>query len=144
MNLPNPLTAYDELFFSIGAYNVIKLTVGVHRQAWVSGNAIFVDVHVSNRSTKKVKRIDLLLEKVTTLYHHAAASTRFEAASHLRLPDKTIKEIAARSTIKKARHGWQGIDPQSQETWTWRLEVPPGLVTIDAGTVLPIKLTATI
>ena len=135
MNLPNPLTAHDELFFSFGVQDVIKLTAGVHRQTWLSGTAIFVDIHVSNHSSKAVKRIDFQLEEVITFYHHAAASTRVEAATHLRIPDRSTKALAAKGNIKKARHGWQGIRSQSHEGWTSRLDVPSGLVTIDEGMV---------
>ena len=134
MNLPNPLTADDELF-SFGVQHIIKLTAGVHRQTWVSGTAIFIDIHVSNYSSRAVKRIDFQLEEVITFYHHAAASTRVEAATHLRIPDRSIKTLAAKSTIKKAHHGWQGIRSQSHEAWTSRLDVPSGLVTVDEGMV---------
>lgn len=134
VNLPNPLTASDELFLSkLGTLKVIRLTAGVHRQTWVSGIAMFVDVHISNSSSKTVKKIEFQVEKVTTFYDHAAAATNTEMAGHLRLPDHTKKEIVARSSVKMARNGWQGVPPQSQDIRTCRLDLPGGLVTIDTG-----------
>ena len=134
VNLPNPLTASDELRSSnFGTHDLIKLTAGIHRQTWVSGTALFVDVHVSNSSRKTVKKIELHLERATTFYDHAAASTNLEVATHLRLPDRTEKELLAKRSTKKARHGWQGILPQSQDVGTYYVDIPPGLATIDTG-----------
>jgi len=128
------LTASDDLRFSnFGTHNLIKLTAGVHRQTWVSGTAIFVDVHISNSSQKTVKKIELQLERATTFYDHAAASTNVEVATHLRLPDRTEKEVLAKRSTRKARHGWQGILPQSQDVGTYFVDIPPGLATIDTG-----------
>ena len=135
VNLPNPLTASDELFLSkLGTHKVIRLTAGVHRQTWVSGIAMFVDVHISNSSSKTVRKIEFQLEKVTTFYDYAAAATKTEIATHLRLPDRTEKEIVARSSVKKARNGWHGVLPQSQDIRTCRLDVPAGLITVNTGT----------
>jgi len=134
VNLPNPLTASDELRLSaFGTHNLIKLTAGVHRQTWVSGTALFVDVHVSNSSQKTVKKIELQLERATSFFYHAAASTNVEVGTHLRLPDRTEREVLAKRSTKKARHGWQGILPQSQDVGTYFVDIPPGLATIDTG-----------
>ena len=135
MNLPDPLTAADEIYFSrFGTHDMIKLTAGIHRQIWVSGVALFVDVHISNSSQKTVKRLELQLERAVTFYHHAAASTDAEVASHLRLPDRTEKAVVARCSSNRQHHGWQGIPPQSQDVRTYSLDIPPGLATIDTGT----------
>jgi hypothetical protein len=135
VNLPSPLTASDELRFSrYSTYEVIKLTAGVHRQTWVSGTAMFIDVHVSNSSQKSVKKLELQLEKVTTFYDHAAAATTDEQATHLRLPDRTEKEVVARRIIKKERHGWWGTSPQFEDVATYHVDVPIGLTTVDTGT----------
>ena len=134
MNLLNPLTAEDELKLSkTSVHETVKFTAGLHRQTWVSGIAIFVDVHILNSSQKTVRKIELQLERVTAFYNHAPAVTSEEIAAHLRLPDRTEKEIVASRSTKKARHGWQGIAPMSQDVRTCYLEVPSGLVTIDTG-----------
>lgn len=135
MNLPSPLTADDQLHFpKHGAHEVIKLTAGVHRQTWVSGIALFVDVYAANRSRHKtIKKLEVHLEKATTFYDHAPACTHAEVANHLRLPDRTEKEIVAKTTVRRSRHGWPGILPQSHDERTCSLVVPPGLVTIDTG-----------
>ncbi|MCJ1478330.1 hypothetical protein MMC13_007008 [Lambiella insularis] len=140
VNLPYPLTASDELRFSkYGAHDMVKMTAGIHRQTWVSGIALFVDIHVSNSSQKTIKRIDLQLERATTFYDHAPASTSVEVATYLRLPDKTVREILLKRALKKERHGWQGISPQSQDVRTCYLDIPPGLATIDTGRFFGIR-----
>lgn len=94
---------------------------------------MFVDVHVSNSSDIIVKKLELQLLKVTTYFNYSAAATKVETADHLRLPDVTHREVVARSSLKKARHGWQGVTPHSQDVRTFRLQIPTGLVTVDAG-----------
>ena len=134
VSLPRPLTAYDELLFPGGAgHQAIKITAGLHRQTWVSGIPMFVDVHISNTSRKTIKRIELQLERATVYFNSAGAATNSEATNHLRLPDRTEKEIMLRAVVKKSRHGWEGIPPQSHEAQTRDLDVPVGLVTIETG-----------
>ncbi|MCJ1387741.1 hypothetical protein MMC18_000584 [Xylographa bjoerkii] len=140
LNLASPLTASEEIHFSrFGIHDTIKLTAGVHRQTWVSGIALFVDVHISNSSQRTVKKIDLQLEKATTFYSYAPASTQAEMAAHLRLPDKTEKETMVKRSIKKGHHGWRGILPQSQDVRTCQLDIPPGLATIDTGRFFGVR-----
>ena len=134
VNLPNPLIAEDEISLSkTGAYEVVKLTAGVHRQTWVSGVAIFVDVHISNSSEKVVRKVELALEKATLFFPFVSPSTRVENADYLRLPYRTDKEIIVRGAIKRGQHGWHGVLPHSQETRTCYLEIPRGIATIDTG-----------
>ncbi|MCJ1432271.1 hypothetical protein MMC27_001627 [Xylographa pallens] len=140
VNLASPLIASDEIYSSrFGVRDAIKLTAGVHRQTWVSGIALFVDVHISNSSRRTVKKIELQLERATTFYNYAPASTQAELAAHLRLPDKTEKETLVKRSIKKGHHGWSGIPPQSQDIRTCQLDIPPGLATIDTGRFFGVR-----
>jgi hypothetical protein len=60
MSLQSPLTASDEyLRHRDHGIETIEVTASLHRQVWVSGTSIFVDVAVSNKSKKTVKRIEL-------------------------------------------------------------------------------------
>ncbi|MCJ1399537.1 hypothetical protein MMC11_002739, partial [Xylographa trunciseda] len=139
VNLASPLTANDEIHFSrYGVHDAIKLTAGVHRQTWVSGIALFVDVHISNSSRRTIRKIELLLERATTFYNYAPASTQAEVAAFLRLPDKTEKEVLVKQSIKRGHHGWRGILPQSQDVRTYQLDIPPGLATIDTDMPVPV------
>ena len=134
MNLPFPLTASGQLYFpKLGRHKVIKLTAGVHRQTWISGAPMFTDVHVSNSSPKHVRKITVGLEKVTIFYAHAAATTSCGPAEHLRVPDRTDREVLAKTCIKMARHDWQGIPPDSHNARSLSLTIPQGLVTVSTG-----------
>ena len=103
---------------------------------------MFVDVHVSNSSDIIVKKLELQLLKVTTYFNYSAAATKVETADHLRLPDVTHREVVARSSLKKARRGWQGVIPHSQDVRTFRLPIPTGLVTVDAGKYTTVSCMA--
>jgi hypothetical protein len=51
MSLPSPLTASDEWVKPRETtIEVVRVTAGLHRQVWVSGTSIYVDVHVANNS----------------------------------------------------------------------------------------------
>lgn len=71
MSLPSPLTASDEYIKPRDSnLEVIRLTAGLHRQVWVSGTSIYVDVHILNNSRKTIKRIELQLERDILCYKH--------------------------------------------------------------------------
>lgn len=71
MSLPSPLTASDEWVKPRDAsVEVVRVTAGLHRQVWVSGTSIYVDVHISNSSRKTIRRIELQLERDLLCYKH--------------------------------------------------------------------------
>jgi len=71
VSLPSPLTASDEYTRPRdSSIEVVKVTAGLHRQVWVSGTSIYVDVHVANNSRKNIKRIELQLERDILCYKH--------------------------------------------------------------------------
>jgi hypothetical protein len=75
--LPKPLLASDSISIQSGAQvQHVQLTAGLHRQIWVNGSMIFVDVHVANKSPKTMKKIEIPLIKTTLSYSHLAAVTR--------------------------------------------------------------------
>lgn len=134
VSLPNSSTACDGVLFSRGAdLQVIKLTAGFHRQTWVSGMTLFVNVHNPNSNRKTIKRVKLQLGKATFYYDHAAASTTTEAANRLKYQKRTEKDILQTVATKKARQGREGIPAQSEEIRARDIAVPAGLVTMDAG-----------
>jgi len=137
INLPNPLTAYDELELpSVGETGSIKLTAGLHRQTWLSGISIWVDVHISNTTKKTVRKMEVQLEKVTLFYDHSGASAIAEDTVHLRLPDRKDMQIVSSWVLKKSSRGWKGVVPKSSEARTIEVDVPKGLVTVNTGTQL--------
>ena len=71
MSLPSPLTASDEWVKARETtLDVVKVTAGLHRQVWVSGTSIYVDVHIVNNSRKVIKKIELQLERDILCYKH--------------------------------------------------------------------------
>jgi hypothetical protein len=75
MSRPSPLTASDEYVrYKEHGNETIKVTAGLHRQVWVSGTSIFVDVHIANNSKKWIKRLELQLERDVLCYKHVGTS----------------------------------------------------------------------
>ena len=71
MSLPSPLTASDEWIKPRETtVDVVRVTAGLHRQVWVSGTCIYVDVHIVNNSRKSIKKIELQLERDILCYKH--------------------------------------------------------------------------
>lgn len=129
LNLPNPLVVTEEVQMSHrSGVETVELTAGVHRQTWISGYPLFVDVRVSNRASKVVKKVELQLERSTFVYAHAAPSDEAGLHNTLRLPDRCEKEIL----LKVEFSDWQ-IQPRSRELKTCSLPIPSGLVSVDAG-----------
>jgi hypothetical protein len=56
--------ASDSISIQSGAQvQHVKLTAGLHRQIWVNGSMIFIDIHVANKSPKTMKKIEIQLIK---------------------------------------------------------------------------------
>lgn len=131
VNLPHPLLASDELQFSKRtSTQKIKLIAGLHRQTWISGYPVFIDIHIENRSNKTVKRVDLQLERTILFYNYSAPSTGAMSADLLRLPDHLTKEIVLEKALLD---GFHGVRPFSEDFRTCSLELPAGLVSIETG-----------
>jgi hypothetical protein len=74
MSLPSPLTASDEWIKTRDVtVEIVKVTAGLHRQVWVSGTSIYVDVHITNNSRKTIKKIELQLERDILCYKHVCS-----------------------------------------------------------------------
>lgn len=132
VNLSNPLLVSDELQTRLGSHasrNII-VAAGLHRQTWISGYLLFVDVHIDNKSTRDVKKLELQLEKTTTFHDFSAPSTSKGSADQLRLPDRMEKEVVAR---KEVTDGFRGVRGSTQDFRTCQIEIPTGLVSVETG-----------
>lgn len=137
VNLASPLLATDELHIpGAGRLSSVKLTAGIHRQTWISGYVVFVDVLINNSSHKTVNKVRIQLEKATVLFNSAAASTRNGVADTLRLPDRCDKEIVRRMTMKASQ---DAVAPDSETVRTCRLDLPGGLASIDTGRFFGVR-----
>ncbi|KAL8849227.1 MAG: hypothetical protein Q9221_005757 [Calogaya cf. arnoldii] len=135
LNLPNPLVVTEEVQTSHrGSLETVELTAGVHRQTWITGYPLFVDVRIENRGSKVVKKIELQLERLTFVYAHAAPSEEHGLGDTLRLPDRCEKEVI----LKVSCQTWQ-VQPQSCDLKTCSLSIPPGLVSVDAGRFFGVR-----
>lgn len=139
-SLPSPLIASDEL--SIQRWcggELLKITAGLHRQVWVSGSSIFVDVHMSNKTRKAVKRIDLALERDILCYRHAAAATLEKAAGQARIFESNDRLTLVRSSQRQNTDGWKGMEAYTSDTRTCELELPRGHATVRCGKYFEVR-----
>jgi hypothetical protein len=138
-SLPSPLLAADTLYLAKEPeIQTVKLTAGLHRQTWVNGAKIFIDIHVANNTARSLKKIEVQLEKTTLWYTHAPAGTFEKSANHLRLPKRSDTEIVSGTTVKKS-DTWQGVPSHSSEVRTIELEAPRGHVTISTGRYFEVR-----
>ncbi|KAL5449068.1 hypothetical protein PMIN05_001521 [Paraphaeosphaeria minitans] len=140
MSLPSPLTASEEWMKPRDTtLEIVRLTAGLHRQVWVSGTSIYVDVHVANNSRKSIKKIELHLERDILCYKHAAASTMEKSASQARIFDSNEKSILSKAIIKQGAAGWHGVPAHSSHVRTCDLEVPRGHATVKCGKYFEVR-----
>ncbi|KAF2403596.1 hypothetical protein EJ06DRAFT_553869 [Trichodelitschia bisporula] len=140
MSLPSPLTASDEYVrHRDHGPETIKVTAGLHRQVWVSGTSIFVDVHVANGSKKTIKRLDLQLERDILCYKHAAAWTLEKDASQARIFDNNERTILCKAALKHGHAGWTGVSANSTDLRTCDLDLPRGLATVKCGKFFEVR-----
>ncbi|KAL8636232.1 MAG: hypothetical protein Q9228_006354, partial [Teloschistes exilis] len=138
LNLPNPLVVTDEIQSSHRkSLETVKLTAGIHRQTWISGYPLFVDVRIANGGNKAIRKVELQLERSTFVYTHTAPADEEGLGALLRMPDKCGKEIL----VKAMCPDWQ-ISGQSHDLRTCRLQIPSGLVSVDEGKQLCPRLRA--
>ena len=114
----------------------ISFTAGIHRQTWISGYLLFVDLQINNQSSKSIRKIELQLEKATIYYVHSAPSLGTDSAETLRLPDRMEKEVIITKSVLEA---FQCIRPLSQDFRTVQIELPTGLVSIETGRFFGIR-----
>lgn len=139
-SLTSPLTASDEICVSRPTgQEVLRVTAGLHRQVWVSGSSIFVDVHISNKTHKPVKKLDLTLERDILCYKHVAAATLEKSAGQARIFESNEQAILARATFKPGLSGWHGVEPHTSDTRTCELELPRGHGTVRCGKYFEVR-----
>ncbi|KAL6709321.1 hypothetical protein ACN47E_001728 [Coniothyrium glycines] len=140
MSLPSPLTASDEWIKPReSTIDTVRVTAGLHRQVWVSGTCIYVDVHIVNNSQKTVKRIELQLERDILCYKHVAASTMEKSAGQARIFDSNERSILSKSLVKPGSAGWHGVSKHQTHIRTCSLDVPRGHATVKCGKYFEVR-----
>ncbi|KAF2030600.1 hypothetical protein EK21DRAFT_111691 [Setomelanomma holmii] len=140
MSLPSPLTASDEhVKPRDSTVEVVRVTAGLHRQVWVSGTSIYVDVHIANNSRKMIKKIELQLERDILCYKHAAASTMEKSAGQARIFDSNERSVLSKSVVKHGSAGWHGVPTHHTHIRTCDLELPRGHATVKCGKFFEVR-----
>lgn len=141
-SLPSPLIASDELSLQRwSTVETLSLTAGLYRQVWVSGGSIFVDLHISNKTHKPVKRVELSLERDVLCYKHAAVATLEKASgqAQARISESNDRMILAKSTHREDCDGWSGTEAYTSDARTCELLVPRGHATVKCGKYFEVR-----
>ncbi|KAF2231316.1 hypothetical protein EV356DRAFT_535589 [Viridothelium virens] len=145
MSLPSPLTATDTFSMrrTTGLEN-ITVEAGLHRQVWVSGTSVFVDVSVDNNSRKPVKKVGLQLERAVLCYKHAAASTSEKSAGQARIFDSNERIVLSKSYFKHGTNGWNEFAAFTTNARTFELALPRGHATVRCGKYFEVRFFLTV
>jgi hypothetical protein len=139
-SLPSPLIASDELSLQRwGTVETLNLTAGLYRQVWVSGSSIFVDLHVSNKTHKPVKRVELSLERNILCYRHAVAATLEKTSGQARISESNDRLILTKSTHRNDCDGWSGTEAYTPDARTCELLIPRGHATVKCGKYFEVR-----
>ncbi|KAM0719838.1 hypothetical protein Q7P37_003973 [Cladosporium fusiforme] len=139
-SLTSPLVASDELSLQRwGTIEILNLTAGLYRQVWVSGSSIFVDVHVSNKTYKPVKRVELALERAVLCYKHAAAATMEKATGQARISESSERLVLAKSIHRHDCERWNATEAYTSDARTCELQVPRGHATVKCGKYFEVR-----
>lgn len=141
MSLPSPLTATEDYVrHSETSIQRMRVTAGLHRQVWVSGQNIFVDVHIANHTRKTIKRVELQLERDILCYKHAAAATMEKSVSQARIFDSNERTILNKVVFKQhSGSNWNGVPAHSTDVRTYDLELPRGHATVKCGKFFEVR-----
>jgi len=134
------LTAYDEIAMPKGGeLDRIRLTAGLHRQVWVSGTSIFVDVHIANDARKTLKKLELAVERDILCYRHAAAATLEQSAGQARIFQEREQTILSKTVLKPGANGWIGVKPYTSLVRTCEVNIPRGHSTVRCGKFFEVR-----
>ena len=117
----------------------MRLAAGLHRQVWVSGTSIFVDVHIANDTRKTLKKLELSIERDILCYRHAAAATLEKSASQARIFQDKEQTILSKSVLKPGTNGWSGAKPNTSMVRTCEVDIPRGHATVRCGKFFEVR-----
>jgi len=122
-----------------GELDRIRLTAGLHRQVWVSGTSIFVDVHIANDARKTLKKLELAVERDILCYKHAAAATLQQSAGQARIFQDREQTILSKAVLKPGANGWIGVKPYTSLVRTCEVDIPRGHSTVRCGKFFEVR-----
>lgn len=122
-----------------GELDRIRLTAGLHRQVWVSGTSIFVDVHIANDARKTLKKLELAVERDILCYRHAAAATLQQSAGQARIFQDREQTILSKAVLKPGASGWIGVKPYTSLVRTCEVDIPRGHSTVRCGKFFEVR-----
>jgi len=122
-----------------GELDRIRLTAGLHRQVWVSGTSIFVDVHIANDARKILKKLELAVERDILCYRHAAAATLEQSAGQARIFQDREQTILSKAVLKPGTNGWIGVKPYTSLVRTCEVDIPRGHSTVRCGKFFEVR-----
>lgn len=136
--LPEPIKASSSKSFFFGGDGKVALTASVHRDKWIAGQKLYVNVDIRNDTNKRVKAITLSLIRTTATFRPKPSAAKASKSGNeddaAACQTQTNKKKIAETTLeggKKASKGdftargnWLGVDKQSKAEFMHSLVVP--------------------
>ncbi|GAA5835446.1 hypothetical protein JCM9279_004542 [Rhodotorula babjevae] len=117
-----PLTADASKSLFMGGSGKVTLHASLHRETWVAGQRCYVEVRVSNESSKKVKALTLALIRTTAVYRSASRTAAHgprdpygfgveavPAPSSEPTQTQTTRKKVAETTLELGKKGTKGV-----------------------------------
>ncbi|GAA5901477.1 hypothetical protein JCM8208_001813 [Rhodotorula glutinis] len=150
-----PLTADASKSLFMGGSGKVTLHASLHRETWVAGQRCYVEVRVSNESSKKVKALTLALIRTTAVYRSTSCTSSHgsrdpygfgvdavPASSSEPTQTQTTRKKVAETTLELGKKGtkgvtakgsWLGVDAGESADFAPSFLIPEDALTIARG-----------
>ncbi|CAD6897733.1 unnamed protein product [Tilletia laevis] len=149
---PKPLVSQAEKGLFMGGSGKVLLTASLHRPTWVAGQRVYVNIAVSNETSKKVKNLHLALVRTVTLFRpkpefNVGFSVPVDPTESYIDPDacttSTTRKKICEETVELGQKGtkgsvtargwWTGVDPGCSLDVSHYMTIPADALTISRG-----------
>ncbi|GAA5996399.1 uncharacterized protein JCM10292_007582 [Rhodotorula paludigena] len=161
-----PLLSEAAKSLFMGGNGKVTLSASLHRETWVAGQRCYVEVHVANESSKKIKTLTLALIRTTSVYRasarppaHAARDPYGFGVQGVPAPDsdtaqtQTTRKKVAETTLELGKKGtkgvtakgsWIGVEAGESADFSPSFLVPADALTISRGRHLEVSYSVKI
>lgn len=143
---PRPISAEGEKGLFMGGSGKVRVAASLHRGTWVAGQRVYINVGVTNETSKRVKNVTFTLIRTVTLYRPRADLDLGRSSEDVD-PDAcetttSRKKVTEESLemgqkggkgIVTARGWWTGVEAGSHLDFSHHLAIPADALTIARG-----------
>lgn len=110
----------------------LTLVAKLHREVWISGGSIFVDIEIANQTNSHVKKLCISLERDILLYRQCMASGELHGMTYPRIFEERHQTTISNTRLERPEAN-AAFPARSSRTRMYALEVPKGEITVPCG-----------